>query len=90
MEYLHFDPVTLLVLILGFIGTWVTLRNDSKWHGAWIKKHAKDCEDLNASYGKMFTELQVGNAKLGQLAEQSAHRIDRIENFMDRERGVGK
>ena len=85
-ELLHFDPLTVAILVIGFIGTWYTLKSDSKWHTEWIKKHSAECDAREATTTKIFAELTTSNAKLTTLAETHDHRLERVEGQLDRYR----
>ena len=55
-ELLKFDPIEVIVIVCGFIGTWYTLRADSKWHTEWIKKHSTDCDEQRKANIEILTE----------------------------------
>jgi hypothetical protein len=80
---LHFDPITLGVLLVGIAGGWYTLKNTTKWHTSWIKDHQKECDKREETYTRMFNEIQVSNATLTAIASSTTHRVDRIEQQMD-------
>ena len=82
-EFLHVDILNLVVVIAGIIVMWTTLRNDSKWHTQWIRKHDTECEEQRKANAKILTELQTSNAHLATLTESNGHRLNRIENQMD-------
>ena len=86
MEYLHFDPVTLAVVILAAIGGWYKVSNSSDWHTDWIKKHERNCDDYKRAQSQILTELQVSNARLAEISLHSTQRLDRLEDRMDKER----
>ena len=87
-EFLHFDPINLVVVIVGIVAAWVTLRNDSKWHSTWIHEHSKECDEQRKANNKILTELQTVNAQFATMAQAHDHRIDRIEQHLDRGKGV--
>ena len=82
-DYFHIDPVTILILLVGFITTWVTLKKDSGWHTAWIKKHDRECDEQRKTNNKMLGELQTTNAHLATLTEIHEKRLDRLERQTD-------
>jgi len=82
-QLLKFDPVEVVVIALGFIGTWVTLRNDSKWHTAWIKKHSTECDEQRKANNEILTELRTSNAHLCTLTESHHERLVRMETRID-------
>ena len=77
-ELLHFDPLTVVILIGGFIGTWATLKKDSRWHTSWIKRHEDECKEYKIEQNKIM-------ARLVTLSESHEKRIDRIEKHEDQE-----
>jgi hypothetical protein len=77
-DVLHFDPVTIAVILAGFIGTWYTLRSDSKWHSEWIKTHDKECDENKRQTAAILAELT-------QIAKDHGGRLDRVERHLDRE-----
>lgn len=81
----HFDPVNLIVVLLAAAGAWFSLRNDSKWHGEWIKRHSIECDEREKTTIRILSELQNSNAHLTTLTSGHHERIQRIENSMDRE-----
>lgn len=85
-ELLHFDPVTLIVLISGFIGTWATLRKDSSWHTAWIKKHSDDCDIQRKQNNDILTSLRASTAQLVTLTDGHHERMNRIDDELIRVR----
>lgn len=86
MEFLHFDPITLLVLIVGLIGGWTTLKNNTSWHSKWIRKHDEECNEYKVRANEILTELKVSNERLAQIAVNNTQRIERIEHQMDKSR----
>jgi hypothetical protein len=84
VDLTHFDPITIGIIVAGFIGTWAVLRNDSKWHSDWIKKHSAECDEQRLLNTAIFTQLKESNARLTVLTEGHDHRLERIENQMDR------
>ena len=83
-QFLHFDPITLIAILVGIVGGWYTLRNNSKWHTEWIKKHSKECDDYTKLNNEILSELQQSNARLTTLTEGHHERIARIETQLDR------
>ena len=89
-EFLHVDLLNLVALVAGIIVMWTTLRNDSKWHTAWIRKHDTECDEQRKVNSRILTELQTANAHLATLSESHGSRIERIENQMDHAKGAAK
>lgn len=85
-EYFHVDPVNLVVVIAGIIVMWTTLRNDSKWHSSWIKKHDKECDEQRAANNTILTKLTVTNEHLSTLSEGQTKRLDFIDEEIVRMR----
>lgn len=83
-DVFHVDPITLVVVVCGFLATWITLKNDSKWHTSWIRKHDAECDEQRIMNNKLFTELQVTSGKLTEIAQSNNHRLDRLEIQADR------
>ena len=74
----------MLVLVGGSIGAWYTLRNDSKWHSEWIKKHTEESDAREQKTTEILSALLTTNAHLTTLTEGHGQRIDRIEHSIDR------
>lgn len=85
-EYFHVDPVNLVVVVAGIIVMWTTLRNDSKWHSTWIKKHDKECDEQRKANNKILGELTVSNEHLSTLADSQSKRQDAFEAELIRSR----
>lgn len=83
-DLLHIDPITIVVLVIGFISTWNTLKKDSKWHTSWIKKHDEECDDFKKSQQKITLELMTSNTHLTTLAEAHGERLTRLETAADK------
>ncbi len=83
-ELFHFDPLTLVVLLIGFIGAWYTMKSSTAWHTQWIKKHDAECDEQRDANNRIFRELQTANAHLGTMAEGHEKRLDRIETAIDK------
>ncbi len=83
-ELFHFDPVTLVVLLGGFIATWATLKKDSKWHTSWIKQHDAECKEQRKTNGEILTELRETNSHLATMVVNQEKRLDRVETFVDK------
>lgn len=79
-EYMHFDPITLVAFGIGGVVIWTQLRSTVKWHTAWIAQHEKDAKERDAILGAVRTT----NEKLTVLTEAHDHRLERIENTIDR------
>lgn len=82
-DLLHFDLVTVVVLLAGFVGTWYTLKSDSRWHTAWIKKHSEDCDEYRKGNAELLTAIRTTNAHLVTLTEAHDHRLERLEQQSD-------
>ncbi len=85
-EWLHFDPITLAVLIAGIIGGWYTMKNSTTWHTEWIKKHDAECEEHRKVYNHILTELQISSGRLTEISSHTAHRVERLEALFDKRR----
>ncbi len=85
-ELFHVDPITIILLLTGFIATWTTLKKDSGWHTSWIKKHDQECDEQREANTKLFTALQTTNAHLATLTEGHEKRLDRVEKYVDQVR----
>lgn len=79
-ELLHFDPITLLVLIGGFIGTWTSLRKDSSWHTQWIQKHSEQCDEQRKQNNDIITSLKASTAQLVTLTDGHHERMNKIDD----------
>ena len=82
-ELLKFDPIEVIVIVCGFIGTWYTLRADSKWHTEWIKKHSTDCDEQRKANNEILAVLRASNERLCALTEGHHERLGRIETRID-------
>ena len=82
-ELLHFDPITLVVLLAGIIGGWYTLKNNSAWHGKWIAEHDKECRERERNISSILSEISICNSRLTTLAEAHEVRLLRIERMQD-------
>lgn len=78
-ELLHVDLITIAIVIGGFIGTWYTLRADSKWHTAWIKKHSEECDKRETQITNILLEMRTSNAQLSTLVTGHHESIQRID-----------
>ena len=81
-EFFHFDPVTIIILLAGFIATWTTLKKDSGWHTSWIKQHDAECKEQRKANAEILTALQIGNAELKGIAKSNVDRLEKIENHV--------
>ena len=84
-DLLHIDPINLIIVVSGIIVIWTTLRNDSKWHTDWIKKHSAECDELRKANNEILNELRTSNEHLSTLTESHHERLGRIETQMDRQ-----
>lgn len=85
-ELFHVDPITIVVLIVGFVGTWTALKKDSRWHTTWIKAHDKDCKETRAANSEILTELRTSNAHLTTLMTAIQQRQERTDDEIVRVR----
>lgn len=85
-ELLSSNLITILLISIGFIGTWYTLKSDSRWHTTWIKKHSEDCDEYRKINAEVLTEIRTTNAHLVTLTEAHDHRLGRLEQQADRGR----
>lgn len=87
-ELLHFDPITLITVVIAFLGNQyvgsLLNKKDSKWHSDWIRKHSAECDEQRKENSEILTELRTGNATLAALVTSHNDRIGRIETQMDR------
>lgn len=83
-DFFHVDPVTILVLIGGFIAAWKKLNVTSAWQAQWIMKHDRECDEQRKVNNIMFGEIQRTNSHLVTLTEGHEKRLDRIERRYDR------
>ncbi len=79
-----FDPITLVVVLMGFIGTWYAMKGTVKWHSTWIKQHDSECDEQRKANNEILTRLQVNQESLTRVCESAEHRIDRLEKQFDR------
>src|SRR5262249_32193700 len=63
----HIDPVTIVVLIIGFGRSWYSQRSDVKIATSWIKHHQEECEELRKANNEILSELRETNARLTAL-----------------------
>lgn len=82
-DLFHIDPLTAILVLVGFVGMWYTLRNDSKWHTEWIKKHDMECDEQRITTNRLITEIQSTNSRLVTLAEAHGDRLNRVEHYID-------
>ena len=85
-ELLHFDPITVIVVIASVIITWANLRRDSKWHSAWIKKHSEECDAREKQVTTVLLEMRTSNAHLETLVTSHHESIQRIDSEVIRVR----
>ena len=83
-DLIHFDPINLVTMLFLSIAAIVTVRNTVSLHTKWIKKHDDECIEQRKINNEILTELKISNASLHEIAKSNVHRIDRIENVMDR------
>src|SRR3990167_4071313 len=92
-DLLNFDPITLIVVLGGFIATWATLRGDSRWHTEWIKKHSKECDEQRKANNEILTELRASNTHLVTLTTTHHERMGKIDDeiirLRDRQHDLG-
>ena len=88
----HFDPLNVVLLVLGMIGAWYSLRDkvsastkDIAWHSEWIKKHSVDCDEQRRLNNEILASLRESTMRLTTLTESHHERIARIEGREDRE-----
>ena len=85
-EFLHFDLVNLVGMVVIAIAAWVSMKNTLSWHTTWIKKHDQECDEQRKINNKILTALQTTSAHLATLTEGHEKRIDRLERTEDRAR----
>ena len=85
-DLLHFDPITVIIVITGVIVTWANLRKDSKWHGAWIKKHSEECDRREGQVTSVLLEMRTSNVHLETLVTAHHDSIQRIDGEIVRVR----
>jgi len=81
---LHFDPVTILIVVAGVIVIWTRLKDSVKWHSDWIRKHDTLCTEHKKDLNKVLTKVESNQTRLITLAEGHSERIDRLEIWRDK------
>ena len=79
MEFLHFDPVNVLVVAVFAVGSWYTLRSETQWHSMWIKKHDDECDSQRKLNSELLAELRTSNVHLATLVEGHTGRLDKVD-----------
>lgn len=97
-ELIHFDPINLLIVIVGFGAFWYKFfRSHDKLvdtvsaQAEWTQIHDRECDEQRRANMQILTEIQKVNSRLTTLTEAHEKRIDRLENQADRvAAGVGR
>lgn len=83
-NWLHFDPVQIILTLGSAITIWTQLRASVKWHSQWILKHEEACTDHKKDLAKVLTAIQSNQAQLTTLTEGQDNRLERLENWRDK------
>lgn len=85
-KLLHFDPVNLLMLLVGVGFIYATLRSDSQWHTEWIKRHSSECDAKDKLITEILVELRTSNARLIELTAFHSAGLAKLEEEQLRQR----
>lgn len=82
---LHFDPVSVVIVVACAAVIWTKLRTSVKWHTTWIQKHDQECDDHKKDLAKILADVQKNQGILTTLADAQSHRLERLENWRDKQ-----
>lgn len=77
---MHFDPITLAVVLVGFVGSWYALRSDTTQNKEKLEEHKKDDDERHKAMENMLQVLTTSNTHLATLTTQHHEEIGRLRD----------